>query len=175
VHSVAARTIIATNLPDHLRGEHALAVHFENMNLPVESVSLCRQVGPLETLIEKRTDILLKLESAWTNYVGNPSSVESYDPSVSIRNDLPPMNLIDADDEESQRTRLVVPHRPRPTIRPTWFGKKQDAMEYLQVRFNEADEAVKKKRRSAKFAACATAFVTFETMASAVCVRPPVF
>lgn len=137
------------------------------MNLPVESVSLCREIGELNSLIRKRTNVLLELESAWTQYVGNPSSVEAYDPSVNIRDDLHP-TLVDVDDQEAQRTRLVVPHRPRPTVRPSWFGKKKDALEYLQVRFNEADEAVKRKRRSTKLPACTTAFVTFETMASAV-------
>lgn len=173
VHSVAARTILVTNLPEHLRGEHALAVHFEKMDLAVESVSLCRELGSLEGLIQKRTDILLKLESAWTAYVGNPSSVEEYDPSVNVRNDISTTNLIDQVDEEQQRARLVVPHRKRPTTRPKWFGPKQDALEYLQAQFNEADEAVKRKRRSAKLNATATAFVTFETMAHAV--RTPRF
>ncbi|KAF8312131.1 DUF221-domain-containing protein [Clavulina sp. PMI_390] len=167
VHSVAARTIMVTDLPEHLRGEHALAIHFEQMDLSVESVSLCRELGSLEGLIQKRTDILLQLELAWTNYVGNPSEVSDYDPSVNIRNDLSSTTATASADEESQRARLVVPHRTRPTIRPTWFGKKVDALEYLQARFVEADEAVRRKRRSAKLKATATAFVTFETMAHA--------
>lgn len=167
VHSVAARTVLCTDLPEHLRGEKTLAEHFELMGLPVESVNICREVGELEGLIKKRTDVLLQLEKAWTDYVGNPSSVEDYDPSVNIRQDIPPTS-VEHEDHEAQRMRLVVPHQQRPTIRPAWFGKKEDALEWLQASFNEADEAVKKKRRSAKLAACETAFVTFETMASAV-------
>lgn len=164
-----------TDLPEHLRGEHALAVHFEKMELSVESVNLCRELGPLEGLIHKRTDILLKLEKAWTDYVGNPSSVADYDPSVNIRNDLSTTgasaapDLADGStDEEAQRARLVVPHRTRPTLRPKWFAKKVDALEYLQSQFSDADEAVRRKRRSAKLKATATAFVTFESMAHAV-------
>lgn len=176
VHSVAARTIMLTDLPEHLRGEHALAVHFEKMDLSVESVNLCRELGPLEGLIHKRTDILLKLEKAWTAYVGNPSSVADYDPSVNIRNDLSTTgaNAVadmgdGSTDEEAQRARLVVPNRTRPTVRPKWFSKKVDALEYLQTQFSDADEAVRRKRRSAKLKATATAFVTFESMAHAVC------
>jgi hypothetical protein len=173
VHSVAARTIMVTDLPKHLRGERALAVHFEKMDLSVESVNLCRELGSLEDLIRERTDVLLQLESAWTQYVGNPSPVEDYDPSVNVRNDISSgPNTIDigagGTDEEVQRARLVVPHRRRPTIRTSFYGKKADALEYLQQKFSEADEAVRRKRKTARFNATATAFVTFKTMAPAV-------
>lgn len=168
VHSVAARTILLTDLPEHLRGESALAVHWEKMGMVVEGVSLARELGTLEGLIEKRTDVLLKLEKAWTDYVGNPSSVAEYDPSVNIRNDLSAGGGGAADDSESQRTRLVVPHRQRPTVRTSWFGSKVDALEYHQEQFAEADEAVRRKRRSTKLKATGTAFVTFESMAHAV-------
>jgi len=45
-----------------------------------------------QTLLDKRTDALLKLEAAWVNYVGNPSTVEAYDPS-----DYAAAPLIDVD------------------------------------------------------------------------------
>jgi calcium permeable stress-gated cation channel len=161
-----------TDLPNHLRGEHALATHFEKMDLPVESVSLCRELGRLHSLIERRTDALLKLEAAWTKYVGNPSSVEEYDPSMNVRSDPSTTQLVDAGDEEAQRVRLVVPHRSRPTIRSSWFGKKHDALEYLATQFKAADEAVLRERRSAKLQSTGTAFVTFETMSGAVGLVP---
>ncbi|EIN04656.1 DUF221-domain-containing protein [Punctularia strigosozonata HHB-11173 SS5] len=166
VHSIPARTVMITQLPAHLRGERALAEYFEGMDLAVESVSVCREVGSLKRLIDARTRALLKLEKAWVDYVGNPSTVESYDPAESV---APP--LVDvADgvaDAEAQRGRVVVPHRPRPTIRVGWFGPKVDALEYLETKFKEADEAVRKKRRTGKFKATQTAFVTFEKMSSA--------
>ena len=161
VHSIAARTVMVTNLPNHLRGERTLAEYFENMNLPVESVSVCREPGSLTSLIDQRVKALLKLENAWADYVGNPSSVEAYDPSLNVRGDTLPL------DEESHTQRLVVPHRPRPTIRVGWF-KRVDALEHLENQFRELDEMVKKRRRSGKFKATHVAFVTFETMSSAV-------
>ncbi|KAI0073303.1 DUF221-domain-containing protein [Panus rudis PR-1116 ss-1] len=42
VHSIPARTVMVTNLPPHLRSEKALAKCFENMDLAVESVNVCR-------------------------------------------------------------------------------------------------------------------------------------
>jgi len=167
VHSIPARTILVTDLPRHLQGERALAEYFEGMNLSVESVTVCREVGSLKNLIDHRTKVLLKLEMAWASYVGNPSSVEAYDPENS------------GGDEESghysaghlgggRSGRLVVPHRKRPTLRPGWFSKKVDALEYLEKEFREADELVKTRRKTGKFKATQAAFVTFEKMSSAV-------
>ncbi len=153
-----------TNLPSHLQGERALAEYFENMSLAVESVTVCREVGALKKLLDQRTAALLALERAWATYVGNPSSVEAYDPEETV------MPLVDVDVEAPQAppTRLVVPHRKRPTLRLGWFKPKVDALEYLETRFKELDEQVKKKRRTGRFKATQAAFVTFEKMSSAV-------
>ncbi|KAK7001849.1 hypothetical protein R3P38DRAFT_3283648 [Favolaschia claudopus] len=159
VHSIPARTVMVTNLPRKLQGERPLAEYFENIGLAVESVTVCRDVGSLKTLIDMRTEALLKLEAAWVSYVGNPSTVEEYDPEAGV---LP---LIDVEGGMQQQ-RLVVPHRQRPTLRPNWFGQKVDALEYLEARFKEIDEKVR-KRRLAKFKATQVAFVTFEKMSSA--------
>ncbi|KAJ7768747.1 hypothetical protein B0H14DRAFT_3116710 [Mycena olivaceomarginata] len=146
VHSIPARTVMVTNLPRKLQGERPLAEYFENMNLAVESVTVCRDVGSLTTLIDKRTEALLKLEDAWVSYVGNPSTVEEYDPEAS--GVLP---LVDVESAAGipQQQRLVV-----------------DALEFLEARFLEIDEKVR-KRRLAKFKATPVAFVTFEKMSSA--------
>ncbi|KAJ6551627.1 hypothetical protein B0H19DRAFT_1158348 [Mycena capillaripes] len=162
VHSIPARTVMVTNLPRNLQGERPLAEYFENMGLSVESVTVCRDVGSLKTLIEKRTEALLELETAWVSYVGNPSTVEEYDPEAS--GVLPLVDVESGGGQQQQR--LVVPHRKRPTIRPRWFAPKVDALEFLEARFKEIDEKVR-KRRLAKFKATQVAFVTFEKMSSA--------
>lgn len=169
VHSISARTVMVTDLPKHLRGERALAVYFENMGLTVESVSLCREVNSLKHLLDRRTDALLKLEKAWTEYLGNPSNVETIDPSD---NAVAPLIEIDGEQNPSDTysARYVVPHQKRPTIRPGWFKPKTDALEYLEAKFKEADAAVQAKRKDGRFKASHVAFVTFEKMSSAVCV-----
>ncbi|KAF8154622.1 late exocytosis, associated with Golgi transport-domain-containing protein [Crassisporium funariophilum] len=162
VHSIPARTVLVSNLPNHLQGERTLAEYFENMGMAVESVTVCREVGALKTLLDRRTTALLELESAWVSYVGNPSTVEEYDPEGNG-----PQLLVDTDVEHGQgQNRLVVPHRKRPTLRTGWFKPKVDALEYLEAKFKEADELVKKKRRG-KFRSTRAAFVTFEKMSSA--------
>ena len=163
VHSVPARTVMVSHLPPHLRTEPALAEYFEQMDLSVESVNICREVGSLRRLLDVRTKALVKLESAWVDYLGNPSVVA---PDTSIR-----YPLVDVDDSasiESQPEQLVLPNRKRPTIRPGWFSRKVDAIEYYEDKFREADELVKKRRRSGRFKPTHAAFVTFEKMSSAV-------
>jgi hypothetical protein len=164
VHSIAARTVMVTGLPAHLRSERVLAEHFENMKSSVESVSICREIGSLEHLIEARTRALLKLEDAWVQYVGNPSTVETYDPSdhaIIGDGDLPST-------EAQVPNQFVVPHHRRPTTRPGWFSGRVDAIEFLEKRFLEADEAVKRHRRTGRFKPMDVGFVTFEKMSSAV-------
>ena len=163
VHSIPARTVLVTNLPNHLQGERPLAEYFENMGMSVESVTVCREVSSLKRLLDRRTNALLELERAWTKYVGNPSTVEEYDPEDIVA----PLVDLEAEDGHGPRGRLVVPHRKRPTIRLGWF-RKVDALEYLEKQFREADEMVKKRRRSGRFRATQCAFVTFEKMSSAV-------
>ncbi|KAG7095118.1 hypothetical protein E1B28_005902 [Marasmius oreades] len=168
VHSISARTILITRLPRHLQGERPLAEYFEGMNMAVESVSIVREVGSLKRLLDQRTKALLELESAWVSYVGNPSTVEEYDPESSA---AIPSWMGDDDLEpgitQAQRGRLVVPHRKRPTLRPGWFSPKVDALEYLEKKFRDLDELVKRRRRIGRFRATQTAFVTFEKMSSA--------
>ncbi|TFK68047.1 DUF221-domain-containing protein [Pluteus cervinus] len=163
VHSIPARTVLVTNLPKHLRGERQLAEYFEHMGLSVESVSVCREVGVLKKLLDARTAALLALEQAWVSYVGNPSTVEEYNPEDGV------IPLLDGDVEggQSSQGRFVVPHRKRPTLRTSWLKPEVDALEYLDAKFREADEAVKRKRRVGKFRANDTAFITFEKMSSA--------
>jgi len=165
VHSIPARTVLITDLPNHLQGERPLADYFENMGLSVESVTVCREVETLEKLLDLRTKALLSLEAAWVKYVGNPSSVESYDPS---ENALPLLAGSEPASLEEQAVRLVIPHHPRPTIRPGCLKPKVDALEYLEKQFKEADELVKNRRKTGKFKATHAAFVTFEKMSSAV-------
>ncbi|OJT11675.1 Calcium permeable stress-gated cation channel 1 [Trametes pubescens] len=161
VHSVPARTVMVSHLPPHLQTEPALAEYFEQMDLRVESVNVSREVGSLRRLLDLRTDALLKLESAWVDYLGNPSQIA---PTTTANH---PLVDTDTASIESQPEQLVLPNRKRPTIRPGWFTRKVDALEYYEQKFREADELVKKRRRSGRFKASHVAFVTFEKMSSA--------
>ncbi|KAF8632659.1 hypothetical protein AX17_004792 [Amanita inopinata Kibby_2008] len=164
VHSIPARTILVTDLPQHLLGERPLAEYFENMGLAVESVNICRDVGSLKNLLDKRTASLLKLENAWVHYVGNPSTVEEYDPEDAS---IAALDAQNGPNPMQHQGRFVVPHRKRATMRPRWFKPKVDTLEYLEKQFKDANDLVKERRRSGRFKATQSAFVTFEKMSSA--------
>jgi hypothetical protein len=163
VHSVPARTILVADLPNHLQGERPLAEYFENMGLAVESVNVCREVDSVKELLDKRTAALLELEDAWVKYVGNPSTVEEYNPEEAS------LAALDAESGTNlmQQGRFVIPHRKRPTMRPRWFKPKVDALEYLETQFRLADELVKKRRKMGRYKPTQSAFVTFEKMSYA--------
>lgn len=87
--SVAARTVLMERLPPHLKNDKALASYWQDScHLPVESVSVVRDVGELGTLLRKRTDALFALENAWRKWLGNPvktSDLPDYDPDAETR------------------------------------------------------------------------------------------
>jgi hypothetical protein len=61
----------------------------------------------------------------------------------------------------------IISNKKRPTLRPHWFAKKVDALDYYAEQFRQADDAVRKRRRG-KFRPTGTAFVTFQSLAAAV-------
>lgn len=87
--SVPARTVLLERLPPHLRSDRALADYWEKgCHLPVESVSVVRDVGELGALLQKRTNALFALENAWRKWLGNPvksDAVRDYDPDREVR------------------------------------------------------------------------------------------
>ncbi|KAI5477633.1 DUF221 domain containing membrane protein [Pseudohyphozyma bogoriensis] len=64
------------------------------------------------------------------------------------------------------RTNIINPARPRPMLRPGWFSKKVDALDFYAAQFRIADEDVR-RRRMGKFRPTGSAFVTFQSLASA--------
>ncbi|GAA5944356.1 uncharacterized protein JCM15063_006571 [Sporobolomyces koalae] len=60
----------------------------------------------------------------------------------------------------------IISNKRRPTLRPHWFAKKVDALDYYAEQFRKADDAVRNRRRG-KFRPTGTAFVTFQSLAAA--------
>ena len=195
IHSISARTVLVTNIPRHLRGDKVLAEYFESCQWSVESVSVCREVEPLKKVLEKRTKALLELEKAWAEWVGNPASgVTGYDPDLyakkkrAVSSSEQNQPLIPGLDEPSAETPSeangingtrdpehaeddychVHTTRPRPTVRPHWFGNKVDAIEFWEREYRVADEEVRQLRRKGRFEATQNAFVTFDNIRDAV-------
>ena len=189
IHSISSRTVLVTEVPKHLRGDRALADYFENCGWSVESVSVVREVDPLKRVLEKRTNALLQLEGAWSEWVGNPAKgVTGYDPKVyqdknkrprpqgSTEDDslIPGINGDDNDEyangdvENQQCHSHVHTTRPRPSFRPRTFGTKVDSIEHWEKKYEYADEETRSMRQKGIYEATHAAFVTFEDIKSAV-------
>ncbi|WOO82803.1 Calcium permeable stress-gated cation channel 1 [Vanrija pseudolonga] len=194
LHSVSSRTVIVSDVPNHLRGDRVLAEYFEGCGWDVESVSVCRDVQPIRDALDLRTEALLQLERAWVAWVGNPAKAVGYSPDIYSKNgpaaheretDVPTANLISgfedpnngasvpapapADDPESLRRRygIISTDRSPPTIRPHLLSPKVDAIEYWENKLYAADDIVRSLRKTGKFPASHVAFVTFEDVKSA--------
>lgn len=185
-HSVPARTVLIQNVPPQFQQDRLLSDYFRKLELPVESVNVVRQVGRLADLLQERTHKLRSLETAWAKYLGNPSSVPDYDRETEENKIFCKSNshqpaqerLVDAGDTEEQQQQqqqqsvrfpsepLLVPGKKRPTVRPGWFSKPVDALDYYAEQFKLADEAVTRARKG-RFRPTTVAFVTFETQTAA--------
>ncbi|MCO5565398.1 hypothetical protein L7F22_019071 [Adiantum nelumboides] len=80
LQSIPARTVEVRNLPDHLRKERDLAEYFETMGYAVESTVVVREVRGLKDMLTRRANALYQLEKTWCDWLGNPTTAESYDP-----------------------------------------------------------------------------------------------
>ncbi|KAK4517834.1 uncharacterized protein ATC70_001180 [Mucor velutinosus] len=169
--TLSARTLLITGIPPYLRSDRKLADYFEKLGIGVvESVHTIRHVGRLLEFIKERTQHLRQLETAYTNYLGNPCQDPNYDPDEILN------------EEESRQVALhetcsstgldgLPTHqkqRQRPTIRQgICCGPKVDAIDYYTEKFDEIDELVVKARKVGKFLPTSVGFVTFEETISA--------
>ncbi|KAK8846853.1 hypothetical protein IAR55_005941 [Kwoniella newhampshirensis] len=77
-------------------------------------------------------------------------------------------SVADAEDGATPKSHIHIhTTRPRPTLRPRWFGAKVDAIEFWERKFREADDEVKDLRKKGRFEATHAAFVTFEDVKDA--------
>jgi hypothetical protein len=170
--TLSARTLLITGIPPYLRSDRKLADYFEKLGIGVvESVHTIRHVGRLLEFIKERTQHLRKLETAYTNYLGNPCDIHGYDPDEIL-----------AEEDERERTlheisitdnNSALPTHLKTKERPTFkqgliCGPKIDAIDYYTEKFDEIDELVVKARKVGKFLPTSVGFVTFEETISAV-------
>lgn len=191
--SVPFRTVLIEKLPPHLQNDHALFEYFNDLlRFKVESVNVVRDVSGLIPLLRRRTDALIRLEQAWTKWLGNPvrgEAAKDYHPeeefnrivyhpknpqptdSISISfNQVEPSSQ-DQSDENSSAHQTSTSHPslkqtstlPRPTFRPNWFSRKRvDLIDHLTTEFQQADELVQ-RRRKGNFRCQSIGFVTFKS------------
>lgn len=70
-NSITDRTIRLSGIPPELRTETALKDYIESLGIGgVRSLHLCRHWATLDSMFEKRKELIRKLEKAWCEYLG---------------------------------------------------------------------------------------------------------
>lgn len=167
--TLSARTLLITGIPPYLRSDRKLADYFEKLGIGVvESVHTIRHVGRLLEFIKERAQHLRQLETAYTNYLGNPCELKGYDPDdILAEEDERERTLHETDNNSALPTHIKT--KERPTFKQGLLcGPKIDSIDYYTEKFDEIDELVVKARKVGKFLPTSVGFVTFEETISAV-------
>lgn len=173
--TVTDRTIRLSGIPVELRSEDKLKETIEQLEIgKVESVTMCRDWKELDDLMDRRMQVLRKLEEAWAVHLGsknrsgapNNSSRRSADRSgEDEESQLLPEDGTEQDNERSH-------DQDRPTTR-IWYGflklqsQKIDAIDYYEEKLRKLDEKIKLVRKKG-FKPTPLAFVTMDSPASCV-------
>ncbi|KAJ5902921.1 hypothetical protein N7495_003449 [Penicillium taxi] len=176
--STTDRTVRLSGVPPELLAEDKVKDFVEGLLVgKVESVTLCRNWRELDTLIDKRMNMVRELERAWTKYVG-------YKHSRNDGNTLPltlqpPRPVNTYFDEDDERSRLLADAQQsngyrrtheRPKVR-IWYGplklrfRSIDAIDYFEEKLRQIDEDIQ-KARDKEYAPREIAFVTMESTAA---------
>jgi hypothetical protein len=173
--SVTDRTIRLSGIPVELRSEDKIKETIERLEIgKVESVTLCREWKELDDLMDRRMQVLRKLEEAWAVHLG-------YERESATKNSSNPRSINHlSQDEESQLLQgddnVQRPVRPYAQDRPTtriWYGflnlqsRKIDAIDYYEEKLRKLDEKIKLVRKKG-FIPTPLAFVTLDSPASCV-------
>jgi len=179
--TITDRTIRLSGIPPELQSDEKIKEFIEALGIgKVESVLLCRNWKELDHLMVKRMTVLRRLEEAWTVYLGN-RRIERSRETLPIAQPVPPGPEVgDEDQEDSSLLRNgqngnshTAPYsRTRPQTL-MWYGrfrlryKTVDAIDYYEEQLRRLDDKIRDLRKK-EFAACPTAFVTMDSVASCV-------
>ncbi|KAI9785224.1 MAG: hypothetical protein M1816_000472 [Peltula sp. TS41687] len=178
--TITDRTIRLSGIPRELQSEDALKDFIEKLEIgKVDSITLCRDWAELDQLMEKRANILRKLEEAWTVQLGRRRVERSLE-SLPIAQPPPPDPLANRTADE-EGVRLLGdengnPHHPTPYVRqrPTTrirYGflhlqsKQVDAIDYYTEKLRRLDEKIRTVRQK-DFKPTPLAFVTLDSIAA---------
>lgn len=173
--TVTDRTIRLSGIPPELRSEDKLKETIERLEIgKVESLTICRDWKELDDLMDRRMQVLRKLEEAWAVHLGPKSGSAAQNHSISRSGNH------FGEDEESQLLpdeEISQGHershdQDRPTTR-IWYGflklqsQKIDAIDYYEEKLRKLDEKIKLVRKKG-FKPMPLAFVTLDSPASCV-------
>lgn len=168
--TVTNRTIKLSGIPENLRSEGTLKEYLEKLGIgKVENITICRQWKELDLLLDKRQNMLRKLEEAHT--VHHTAKKRPRDLSILQAEQAESM----PSDEEAQPLVGGTPRRPRSSGRPQItkrYGrfklksKRVDAIDYFTAKLQKLDDKITEARRK-EYRPTPFAFVTLDSVAAA--------
>ncbi|KAI5857772.1 hypothetical protein BZA05DRAFT_441079 [Tricharina praecox] len=163
--TVTDKTVKLSGIPEELRSEGVLKEHIEKLAIgAVEKITICRQWGDLDQLLNERSSTLRKLEEVYTVYharkgrrgmIGD-SSERQFDESG-------------GEEEGHSLLERRPSYRPQLTLR---YGKlklrtkKVDALDYYTDKLQDLDDQITEARQK-EYRATPLAFVTMKSVSSA--------
>jgi calcium permeable stress-gated cation channel len=170
--SITDRTLRLSGIPPELRSEEKIKEFVEDLQIgKVDSVMLCRNWKPLDTLISERMACLRRLEEAWTAHLGyrhGHHKGKVHPPLISITSDEyggEHTSLLLGTDSDRTDVNSHQHNRPQTRVR---YGvlklrsKKIDAIDYYEAKLHQFDEDVKEAQKK-EYEATPLAFVTMES------------
>lgn len=148
-NSITDRTIKLSGVPQDLRTESALKQYIEALGIgQVRKINFCRNWKHLDDMCDHRKGILVKLERAWSEYLGHAPTQEHFA-------------------EENNGGQIELSNcPPRPCGRVTWFGPKLDLIQHYSQELSLVDDRIA-LARTQDYPRTDTAFVTLDSVASA--------
>lgn len=170
--TITDRTIRLSGIPVELRSEDKLKETIEQLEIgKVESLTICRDWKELDDLVDRRMQVLRKLEEAWAVHLGG-SGAHDYLASRSNNHfgEDEESQLLQGDENEQSHGRSRAQDRPTTRI---WYGflklqsRKIDAIDYFEEKLQKLDERIKSVRKKG-FKPTPLAFVTLDSLAACV-------
>ncbi|KAJ4154108.1 hypothetical protein LMH87_010571 [Akanthomyces muscarius] len=181
--TVTDRTFRISGVPAALRSEVKLKSVIEKLGIgSVETVFLCRDWKKLDALVEERTRLLNRLETAWARYLDSQHPHDRELPASDVPRDSENHLVTDTarehDEESGENWGLLQsnpdqPHlrhgvRPQVVLRHGFLGFRRqnvDAIDYYEEKLRRIDEKVVAARRQ-EYTPCDMALVTMDTVAA---------
>lgn len=178
--TVTDRTIRLSGIPLDLRSEDKIRNFIEQLEIgKVDSVMLCKKWKELDDAMERRMELMRKLEEAWTVHLGQ-RRIERNLETLPVTQPPPPGPDAEQewDDEDGPLIRpnpasSEVPYgRPRPmtTVRYGFLKLRSrliDAIDYYEEKLRAVDEQIK-ALRTKEFEPMPIAFVTMDSVSACV-------
>lgn len=184
--TVTDRTIRLSGIPNDLRSEEKIKDFVEQLEIgKVESVSLCREWKDLDDAIDRREQVLCRLEEAWIDYLKKRRAKGITGPDQPNYRDAPLRPYTDDPDEEQDSSDPAVesndeqqrqdsaalaldPNRPKTTIHygPLKLRRRYvDSIEHYEMELQDLDAKIAQLRER-EYAPTPLAFVTMDSVAA---------